>query len=282
MKVVGVITLVFLQAYVAPAVAAPELLDVMPEVRVRLSQRASSLNQRTTTGQITEQDLVSKVPFGVRWAGERRVLEYLDTHHLSHVRSVKHHPKLAADRNNLVFEPAKSNLARGPKDMGFLDKLRVYSHNSSASLSAVLAKMKNGSIIGVLLELPVTGTVETLHVVNERKTWEEAMYDAAKAVGVAGLAGGVGAGALSAASAAGVTVGAPVVVPLAVVGGTAYVWVSSERVWQALDNETRAVIKAQQTAFQEIYQDYAQAMREQISTTIDQGREWIQKWWEED
>ena len=320
MKVVAVLSLVFLHAGAAPAVAQPEALVTeigwwqhtisvahasiariraeaiarglgeMPEVTAKLSQRASGANQRTTTGWVTERDLFPKIPGGVRWAGERTALEYLDNHHLSHVLSAKRHPELAADPTNLVFEPPKWNLARGSSDMGLLDKMRVHLHNAGASLAAgrvvMLTTMAKGGTIGALVELPVAATVETLHVVNERKTPEEAMRDAAKAVGIVGLAGGATAGTLTAASALGLTASAPVLVPLAVVGGTAYVWVSGDRIWQALDDETRAAIVAQQAAVQGAIRDHARAVRDQTRTTIDtvQGR--IQTtmaalgWWE--
>ena len=204
--------------------------------------------------------------------------------------SAKRHPELAADPNNLVFEPPKWNLARGPDDMGFLDKLRVHAHNAGASVVAarvvMLTQMTKGSAIGALVELPVTATVETLHVVDERKTPGEAMHDATHAVGVAGLSVGATAGALTAASALGFTGGAPVLVPIAVVRGTAYVWVSGERIWQALGDETRAVVMAQQAAVQGAIRDHARAMRDQTRTTVDSVHERIQTtmtalgWWE--
>ena len=320
MKVVAVLSLVFLHAGAASVVAQPEArateigwwqhaisaahasiarvraeaiarsLGEMPEVTAKLSQRASGANQRTTTGRVTERDLFPKIPGGVRWAGERTALEYLDHHHLSHVLSARNHPELAADPNNLVFEPPKWNLARGSSDMGLLDRLRVHLHNAGASLAAgrvvMLTTLAKGGTIGALVELPVTATVETLHVVNERKTPAEAMHDAAKAVGVASLAGGATAGALTAASTLGVTAGAPVLVPLAVVGGTAYVWVSGDRIWLALDDETRAAIVAQQAAAQGAIRDHARAMRDQTRMTIDTVQERIQTamatlgWWE--
>ena len=92
------------------AEAIARSLGEMPEVKAKLSQRASGANQKTTTGRVTERDLFPKIPVGVRSAGERTVLEYLDNHHLSHVRSARNHPELAADPNNLVFEPPKWNL----------------------------------------------------------------------------------------------------------------------------------------------------------------------------
>ena len=190
MKVVAVLSMVFVLAGAAPAVAQPgalvteigwwqhaistahasiariraeaiaRSLGEMPEVTAKLSQRASGANQRTTTGRVTEGDLFPKIPGGVRWAGERTALEYLDNHHLSHVLSAKNHPELAADPTNLVFEPPRWNLARGSSDMELLDKIRVHIHNAGASLAAgrvvMLTTMTKGGTIGALVELPVT------------------------------------------------------------------------------------------------------------------------------
>ena len=72
----------------------------------------------------------------------------------------------------------------------------------------------------------------------------EAARDAALDVGGAGAAGAAVAGGLTVAGALGFTIGTPVLVPLAIVGGTAYVWVSSDRIVQALDDESRAAVQA--------------------------------------
>ena len=222
-------------------------LDEMPEVAAKLAQRASDTNQRAITGNLKGQDLFPKIPGGVRLAGQGTTLEYLNKHDLSHVLSVKHHPELATQPDNLVFEPLKWNRARGSNDMKFLDKFKVRFHNIAASVVGVrrimLTTVAKGGVIGVLVELPVTTAEQTLHVVNKRKTVKQATKDGAKTVGVTALAGGVTAGALTMAGTFGFTVGAPVLVPLAVVGGSAYVWVSSDRVWNALDDETRAALK---------------------------------------
>ena len=222
-------------------------LDEMPEVAAKLAQRASDTNQRAITGNLKGQDLLPKIPGGVRLAGKGPTLEYLNKHDLSHVLSVKHHPELAAQPDNLVFELLKWNRARGSNDMKLLDKFRLRVHNAAASIAGagriVLTTVAKGGVIGALVELPVTTAEETLHVFNKRKTVKQATKDAAQTVGVATVAGGAAASALTVAGTFGFTVGAPVLVPLALVGGSAYVWVSSDRVWNALDDETRAALK---------------------------------------
>lgn len=79
---------------------------------------------------------------------------------------------------------------------------------------------------------------------NGRKTPEEAALDGARTVGTAAVVGAVAAGAFLAAATAGVTMSAPVLTPLAVVGGGLYVWVSGDRIWDALDEGARTAVKA--------------------------------------
>ena len=235
-------------------------LNEMPEVAAKLTQRASDTNQRTITGNLKGQDLFPKIPGGVRLAGQGATLEYLNKHYVSHVLSVKQHPDLAAQPGNLIFELQKSNLARGSNDMRRFEKFKVRLHNVAASIAGarriVLTTVAKGGAIGVLVELPVTMAVETLHVVNQRKTVKQATKDGTQTVGIAALAGGATAGALTAASTVGFTVGAPVLVILAVVGGSAYVWVSGDRVWYALDDETRTAIKTQLVVVQDTIRNY--------------------------
>ncbi len=240
----------------------------------KLRGRASDANQRATVGRIAGRDLFPKIPSGVWRAGEKTVLEYLRDHHLSHVLSARNRSDLAADPKNLVFEPPEWNLARGPNDMGPWEKLRVHIHNAGASLKTArvvsLAQIAKGGVIGALLELPVTATVETMNVANEQKAPGEAVHDAMLTVPGTGLAFGVAKAMLTAASALGLPVGAPVLVPLAVVGGTAYVWVSGERIWQALGDETRAVVMVKLAAVQG-------KIRDQTSTATNTVYEQIQE-----
>ena len=83
-----------------------------------------------------------------------------------------------------------------------------------------------------------------MHVRNGRKTPEEAALDGARMVGTAAVVGAVAAGAFSAAATAGVTMSAPVLMPISVVGGGLYVWVSGNRIWDAVDEGTRTAVEA--------------------------------------
>ena len=121
---------------------------------------------------------------------------------------------------------------------------KVLATTSGAPVGATVSTLAKGTGIGALVELPVTAAVEYFHVRNGRKTPEEAALDGARTIGTAAVVGAVAAGALSAAATAGVTMSAPVVMPLAVVGGGLYVWVSGDRIWNAVHEDTRTAVEA--------------------------------------
>ena len=121
---------------------------------------------------------------------------------------------------------------------------KVLATTSTTSTGTAVSTLAKGTGIGVLVELPVTAVVEYLHVRNGRKTPEEAALDGARTVGTAAVVGAVAAGAFSAAVTAGITISAPVVMPVAVVGGGLYVWVSGDRIWNAVHEDTRTAVEA--------------------------------------
>lgn len=261
------------------AVAVVPRLEEMPEVATKLEQRAKNATQRGTGDRLAGKDLYEKLPGGVRLAGEPTTLKYLESHEVSHVQSVHRHPELATQLDNLDFEPAIWNRTRGSNDMTLVDRLRLQLHNASASAVGArvvtLTTVAKGGAIGALVELPVTITVETLHLANQRKTTQQAVKDATKTVGVSVLVGGTTAGVLTVAGTFGFTLGAPVLIPLAVVAGSAYVWVSSERIWNALDDETRAAVVGRQVVVLDGIRDYAQGIHDGARATIGSLREHI-------
>jgi hypothetical protein len=145
---------------------------------------------------------------------------------------------------------------------------RVWNVVTNVASARVVATIAKGTGLAGLVEAPVTLTVEALHVVNRRKTVEAAAWDATQTLGLAGLAGGAAAGAMTAAAGLGLTISAPVVVPLAVVGGGAYVWVSGERVWGALDDETREAAEARLASVRSEIEERVQPMRDRADAVF--------------
>ena len=229
----------------APAVIATirtaeiaRMLDDLPRVANMLRYRR---------GGIAPEMLFRKIPGGVKLAGEKAIRDYLSNHDLSHARSVKHNPTLASNSDNVLFELMAINRARGAADMTTGEQWTAVARNAVANVAGarvVMTAVTKGAALGVLVELPMTATVETLHVINHNKPVKNAARDAAKTVGMSGLAGGATAGMLTSASAFGFTLGAPVVIPLAVAGGSVYVVVSAKRIWEAMGDETRGVVQA--------------------------------------
>lgn len=210
------------------------------------------------------------IPAGVRLAGPNAVSAYLDSHHLSHIRAVRWHPGLVAHPGNLVFEPAPWNSARGAKDMTWSDRLRVRVHNGwtggIAGARALLPSVAKGTAIGMVAALPVELIVGTLDVRNGRTTVAQTVLDGASTLGVFGLAGGALVGVATLAGASGFVLGAPVVVPLIVAGSTVYVLVSGERIWDALDDESRAALRERGAATVDVIQENARAVGDAVST----------------
>lgn len=238
-------------------------------VPATLDWRAMAVNARAGGGRLNGAILYRMIPAGVRLAGPEAVSGYLKSRHLSHIRSVRWHPKLVAHPGNLVFEPALWNLARGAKDMTWSDRLRVRVHNGwtggIAGARALLPSVGKGAGIAMVAALPVELIVGTLNVRNGRTTAAQAVLDGASTLGVFGLAGGAIAGAATVAGASGFAFGTPVIVPLVVAGSTVYVLVSGERIWDALDDETRAALREQGAATVGVIQENARAVGDVVS-----------------
>ena len=250
------------------AAAVQRGLGEMPEVAKTLSNRR---------GDFPPEVLFPKIPAGVRLAGEEAALDHLSERDLSHIRSVRGAPELATQPSNVIFERTHANRARGGRNMTNWEWMVANADSMVAGARAgarvVAVSMVRGVANGALLNLPVSATVETLHVVNQRKTAGQAARDGALDIGGAGAAGAATAGALTAAGTFGFTVGAPVLVPLAIVGGAAYVWVSSDRIWQALDDESRAAVEAHLSTMQGMIQDHASTIGDGAGATVDSLQE---------
>ena len=246
-------------------------LGDMPRVAETLGNRR---------GGFAPEVLFPRIPAGVRLAGEEAVVDYLSERDLSHIRSVRGAPELATEPENVIFERATANRARGARHMTNWEWMAATADNAVAGMSAgarVIAKsMVRGVAYGAVLDLPVSATVETLHVLNQRKSAGEAAQNAALDAAGAGAAGLAGAGVLTAVGAAGFTVGTPVLVPLAIVGGTAYVWVSSDRIVRALDEESRTAVEAHLTIMQDMIRDHVTTIGDGAGSAIESLQETLE------
>ena len=212
--------------------ATPCMLKDLPIVAKSLANRA---------GGITSDKLFNRIPAGVKLS-EESIVEFLRIHDVSHRISIKNAPAKAGDINNVIFEIASRNRARGSKNMTWTEFQSARLNNTVASIKCgfktAASTAAKGALFGALLELPITTIENILHVKNNRKSVENARIDAAKDIGIsAGLAGATAVG-FTGLSLLGVTLG-PVVIPLTVVGGAVYTWSATDRIWKALGDTTK-------------------------------------------
>ena len=106
-----------------------------------IAWRTHSLNWRIAqaghTGRLTTAQVRSLIPLGVRAGDPKSIVRYLNTHDLSHVKSVRNRPDLAASPKNLMFEPRAANRARGARDMTAVERARALGSNVCASLAGI-------------------------------------------------------------------------------------------------------------------------------------------------
>ena len=212
--------------------AAPLLLKDLPTVAETLANR---------TGGGTPEKLFDLIPMGVKFS-EESILNFLKNHHVSHRISIKNDPTKAGNPNNVIFENPQINLARGPENMtppefqnAQLENLKI---GIVSSGEAVLGSVARGALVAAVLELPITCIENVLHVRNNLKSVKEGVIDAAIDVGKIAFVGGAVAGVLTGLSLLGVTM-ETVAIPLIIVGGILYVWSATDRIWKALDDNTK-------------------------------------------
>lgn len=242
---------------------------VQPVYLPTLGWRAAALRSRTAGAHLDPSALWRRIPAGVRLAGPEAVSQYLETRHLSHRLSVKNHPQLAAHPGNLVFERGQWNLARGANDMTWSDRLRVRFDNSlaggAAGARALFPVAARGAGLGILVALPVEALVAWLDIQYGRATEQQALQDAATTVGIVALTSGGVASVIALTYAQGFVLGAPVLVPLTVAAGSVFVWVSGERIWQALDGKQREVVRKWRTVATGAIQERSRAITDSAS-----------------
>ncbi len=222
--------------------ATPCALKDLPTVAKSLAYRAKR------AGGISPPKLFNRIPTGVKFT-EKSTIKFLDIHDGSHRVSIKNDPTKAGDINNIIFEIASKNRARGSKNMTWSEFQRARFSNTITGIKygfkTAVGTAAKGALFGALLELPITVVENTLHVKNNRKSVGDARIDVAKDIGISAGFAGVTAAGFTGLSLLGVTLG-PAVIPLTIVGGAVYIWSAADRIWKALDGTTLDKINSEQ------------------------------------
>ena len=218
--------------------AVPCILKDLPEVAKSLANRA---------GGIAPDKLYKRIPAGVKLR-EKDIVEFIKRE-VSHIKSIKNNPAKAGDVNNIVFEIARKNRARGSRNMSRAEFQSARLNNTITGIKCgfktAVGTAAKGALFGALLELPITVVENTLHVKNNRKSVGDARIDVAKDIGISAGFAGVTAAGFTGLSLLGVTLG-PAVIPLTIVGGAVYIWSAADRIWRALDGTTLDKINSEQ------------------------------------
>ena len=137
------------------------------------------------------------IPHPVRNLGEDAVERYTAGKDASHIQSVKNAPHLEYEMKNIIWEDSGINRARGSENMSEIEQIRAGVGNAFDATSVVLRECLETAgmtaLYAGLMEAPVATIENYLHYSRGRKTGEEAIKDAARAIAVrAGVGAGVG------------------------------------------------------------------------------------------
>ncbi len=207
--------------------AVPRVLAEMP--------RSISESLVARRGDFSAEALYDLIPDGVK-TESARVADFLGKRDLSHIESVENAPHRESDIANVLFERMEWNRARGSENMTALDLSRARLDNFAegviAGVQATTAAATQGAIAASLLELPVTTVENFLLVKAKERTAAEAVEKVFRDIGARAVHGAAGTVVFTGIAMFGVPIHM-VAMPLAVVGGTLYVWSASDRIWRA-------------------------------------------------
>ena len=179
------------------------------------------------------------IPHPVRNLGGDAVDRFVAGKDASHIQSVHNAPHLADSNSNFIWENSAVNRARGAADMTSADRWQAHATNAFDSAGIVfrdcLETAGMTAMYAGLLEAPVAAIENYLHYKRGRMTGEEAVKEAAMAIGKRAGTGAVvgfavtGAVALMGAGPLLVTI-APVLLP---VGMGLYAYSALKRIMDA-------------------------------------------------
>ena len=183
------------------------------------------------------------ISYPVRNLGGDAVQQYVAGKDASHIQSAHNVPHLADSNSNIIWENSAINRARGAEDMTSGERWQAHATNAFDSAGIVfrdcLETAGMTAMYAGLLEAPVAAIENYLHYKRGRMTGEEAVKEAAMAIGkragtgavvgftVTGAVAFLGAGPLL------VTI-APVLLP---VGMGLYAYTALKRVMDAASHD---------------------------------------------
>ena len=144
--------------------------------------------ERGTRSAAEAQDFYHEsIPHPLRNLGDEAVRGFVDGKDASHIQSAHNAPHLVADNTNIIWEGSGLNRARGAEGMGSGEYLRAQATNAFDAAGIVfrdcLATAAITALYAGLLEAPVAALENYLHYRRGRRTGEEAIRDAALAIG---------------------------------------------------------------------------------------------------
>ena len=238
---------------VATALPAPlvqlvrQVIEKLEAIPTQIALRAAYVNQRAQSGAVTALALAEKIPPGIRAGGEEAMIDFIDTRHVSHIQSVYNNPARAADPSNLIWESAQLNRVRGSRDISAFELLRAHADNARAALQVdgprILAKTGQGCVIGAVMELPVAVVEHRPAILDGNIVVDQELLNAAKSVATTGVVGCALTAAAAGASSVGIlALGTPMLIPIAVAGGSISVVMTSSRLWNSLSDQEQAAL----------------------------------------
>ena len=269
-----------------------QVIEKLEAIPTQIALRAAYVNQRAQSGAVTALALAEKIPPGIRAGGEEAMIEFIDTRHVSHIQSVYNNPARAADPSNLIWENAQLNRVRGPKDISAFELLRAHADNATEALKVggprILAKTGQGCVIGAVMELPVAAAEHRPAILDGNIVVDQELLNAAKSVAATGVVGCALTAAAAGASGVGIlALGTPMLIPIAVAGGSISVVMTSTRIWNSLSDQEQAALLGKLDVSREVVgelsgsawaaaQDGGAVVAAAIQETADAAGWWVQ------
>ena len=172
-----------------------------------------------------EQLYLRTVPRSVRSMGPQAIKKFLHGKDASHVESVVNAPSKANMPKNFLWEISSRNRSRGSANMTFLERTRAHARNGVDATRIVgknaLVSARRGTILGVLMEAPVSAIECTICVAKGKMSKKDAIKKATINTAKSGAIGGATAAGLYVAAALGagpvLSAASPVLIPAGVI-----------------------------------------------------------------